>query len=289
MKDTFNKIPKTYLIFMGAVVVTAVVCCSFLYYKGNLSSKIVTKESVTPPPAPAEEKVEQKFVDYSQFGVVFIEVDSPSYAQSNFDVNPNTPITVYLNREVDPQEVADKFSLINKNTGEAINTQVTSQTRAPEDKQDSYTWKWQEVWQQKLIFTPNLELAPITRYSAEIQAGYPDLAGQDIAKDSFQFEFMTADIPGILSTNLDNDGGILRSNDPIKIFFRSPMDTMDLEKSMTVTPLPGNLLLSNNDKVLVIENTFEVGGTYTLSIPYDTKDIYGRNLGENVEYVFTVQ
>ena len=286
MKDIF-KGSKKYFQVVFAIILVSLAYYFVVYFTGVFPNKVVIKEPSILPPS-EEMVVEEQYVDFSKFGVVHIKVESPSYAKSNFDVNPGTSIEVYFNEEISLDTIFAKFKLFDEDTGTVIPVETTTlANRSPENSGDS-AWKWQRVWKHKIVFTPMEELNPITRYSAKVAAGYSDISGNKIAEDNFRFDFMTADTPGVLSSNLDK-ASVLRSNDSIKIFFRSPMDTAEIDEKMAVKPYLDSLIFTNNDKVLVINNTFEKGETYNLVLPSSTKDIYGRNLGESIDYTFTVQ
>ena len=229
-------------------------------------------------------KGKQIFVDYSKFGVIHVGLDSPSYAQSNFDVNPKTPIILFVNGRVAQKDIADKFSLKNTISKESFPVTVTIVDRTEEDSGD-YSWKWEQEWVQKVMFTPINPLAPATRYEIRVASGLSSEDKQTFSPLDFVYEFMTADEPGLQSTNVP-DTGVFTDGDNIKIIFKSPMNTKDLENKIRLGPFDVAFKIINNDKILVIENVFTKDTNYTLTIPADTKDIYGRELGESVDLKF---
>jgi len=288
MKDIF-KGQKKYFQLIFAIILVALAYYLTTYFINSDYNKSIIKEPSIPAPKEDAAGDEGRQIDFEKFGVVHIEVESPSFEKSNFDVNPKTSIEVYFNEKVNLDDVKAKFELMNSELELNVPVEITLvEERTPENAEAPSTWKWQRVWKQKVIFTPLQELKPITRYSANVNAGYYNEVASESALNAFKFEFMTADLPGLLSSNLDK-GNVLRSNDDIKIFFRSPMDSSELGSKLVIEPNLSDLSLSNNDKVLVIENTFKIGNSYTLRIPAHTKDIYGRNLGESIEYTFTVK
>jgi len=272
--NLFKKNPKRLFEIIAAVVLVLLAFYLVVYFTGN---KVVTPPFQEITTSPIVEKREEQPINYDEFGVVHMEVDSPSYAKSNFDVNPATSVTVYFNESVDLQSVFSSFSLIDKVTGDVVPVEMTSELRGLSDTADSYTRKWKEVWQQKVILSPVIELEPVTMYMVEIEPGYYNEPRTGTAGSKYRFEFLTADEPGILNTNLDNREYEIESSEKVKVIFKSPMSEEELSSSVQLFPL-SSFILKVNDKIMTISTSLEVGN-YKLTIPADTMDIYGRVLG----------
>ena len=281
--NLFKKNPKRLFEIIAATFLVLLAYYLVVYFTGI---GVKTPQSTKITTLPTVEKREEQPIDYDSFGVVHIEVDSPSYAKSNFDVNPTTTVTVYFNEAVDLQDVLGKFRLIDKVTGESVPVEMTSELRAPSDTADSYTKKWQEVWQQKVILSPAPELEPVTMYVVEIESGYYNELRTGTSGSNFRFEFLTADEPGILSTNLDNHDYEMKSSESVKVIFKSPMREEDLSAKVQLLPLT-NFTLQVNDKIMTISTPLEVG-SYQLVIPANTMDIYERSLGDDFVVDFDV-
>lgn len=281
--NLFKKNPKRLFEIIAATFLVLLAYYLVVYFTGI---GVKTPQSTKITTLPTVEKREEQPIDYDSFGVVHIEVDSPSYAKSNFDVNPTTTVTVYFNEAVDLQDVLGKFRLIDKVTGESVSVEMTSELRAPSDTADSYTKKWQEVWQQKVILSPAPELEPVTMYVVEIESGYYNELRTGTSGSNFRFEFLTADEPGILSTNLDNHDYEMKSSESVKVIFKSPMREEDLSAKVQLLPLT-NFTLQVNDKIMTISTPLEVG-SYQLVIPANTMDIYERSLGDDFVVDFDV-
>ena len=281
--NLFKKNPKRLFEIIAATFLVLLAYYLVVYFTGI---GVKTPQSTKITTLPTVEKREEQPIDYDSFGVVHIEVDSPSYAKSNFDVNPTTTVTVYFNEAVDLQDVLGKFRLIDKVTGESVPVEMTSELRAPSDTADSYTKKWQEVWQQKVILSPAPELETVTMYVVEIESGYYNELRTGTSGSNFRFEFLTADEPGILSTNLDNHDYEMKSSESVKVIFKSPMREEDLSAKVQLLPLT-NFTLQVNDKIMTISTPLEVG-SYQLVIPANTMDIYERSLGDDFVVDFNV-
>ena len=281
--NLFKKNPKRLFEVIAATVLVSLAYYLVVYFTGI---RVKAPQSTEITTLPTVEKREEQPIDYDSFGVVHIEVDSPSYAKSNFDVNPTTTVTVYFNEAVDLQDVLGKFRLIDKVTGESVSVEMTSELRAPSDTADSYTKKWQEVWQQKVILSPAPELETVTMYVVEIESGYYNELRTGTSGSNFRFEFLTADEPGILSTNLDNHDYEMKSSESVKVIFKSPMREEDLSAKVQLLPLT-NFTLQVNDKIMTISTPLEVG-SYQLVIPANTMDIYERSLGDDFVVDFNV-
>ena len=276
MKNIFNKGP----IFAFQVVVAITLVILSYTLVGFFMKESTVIETITELPAPPEivQKEKIEFVSPNELGIVHIELDSPSYAKSNFDINPETEIFVYYNLQPDPQSVLSGFALVNKNTEEEMPVEVSFVDRQESDDQDNYNWEWQRVWERKLIFTSSEKLKPVTMYEVLIQMGSDKV---------FSYEFLTADDPGILSTNLDNRDLQIERGEPVKIIFKSPMDSKELKSKTKIYPEGVSISIGVTDKIMTIEGAFNLR-SYQLVIPSDTKDIYGRELGREFLLSFEV-
>jgi hypothetical protein len=281
--NLFKKNPKKFFEFISATILVVLAYYLVVYFVGIQVETTPIQKPVTPL---LVEKGEEQFVNFEEFGVVHIEVDSPSYAKSNFDVNPQTPVTIYFNEPVDLQDVRNKFSLVDKVTGEEVLTEISSELRDTSDNADSYAWKWQEVWKQKVVFKPVVELRPVTMYMVEVGSGYYNKPKSGTARSGFRFEFLTADEPGVLSTNLDNRKYKIESKEAVKVIFKSPMDQEELSTKVIISPHI-ELKLRVNDKIMTITADLE-SSDYQLTIPAEVVDIYGRSLGEAFIVDFSV-
>jgi len=281
--NLFKKNPKKFFEFISATILVVLAYYLVVYFVGIQVETTPIQKPVTPL---LVEKGEEQFVNFEEFGVVHIEVDSPSYAKSNFDVNPQTPVTIYFNEPVDLQDVRNKFSLVDKVTGEEVLTELSSELRDSSDNADSYAWKWQEVWEQKVVFRSLAELEPVTMYMVEVGSGYHNKPKSGTARSSFRFEFLTADEPGVLSTNLDSRKYKIESTERVKVIFKSPMDQEELSTKVIISPYV-ELKLRVNDKIMTITTDLELSD-YQLTIPAEVADIYGRSLGEAFMVDFSV-
>jgi len=287
--NLFKKDPKRLFELVAAITLLLLAFYFVLFFEAAGSKKAPPTVPSTPSPAeekPADLLQEEQNIDYSQFGAVHVEVDSPSYAKSNFDVNPNTGVTIYFNEPVNVSDAAARFKLINGNTNEKVAVTVASELRSENGQSDVNYWKWQDVWQEKLIFTPTVELEPVTMYKVEIDGGYYNEKGTGTAPGNYRFEFLTAGKPGILSTNLDNRDSKVPFGEQVKVIFKSPMSQEELQTKALLSPDTA-LDVQVNDKIMIINNPLPKGA-YELTIPGSTEDIYGRPLGEDFIFDFSV-
>jgi len=277
VKKTDKKIIVLIFVIIAVLLLTTIVYYVASHFTNKTSMLDITKKPVSTPEV--IDKKETVFINPNELGIVHVELDSPSYAKSNFDVNPQTSIVVYYNTKVNSQQVLNNLNLINKNTGEETKTSVVSYEREDKDNQASYNWPWQEIWQQKLVFTPVKELESVSMYELTIRMDSDRV---------FSYEFMTADDPGVLSTSLKNADYKLAKGSPIKVMFRSPMDSNELSSKVVIYPEDVNFDINVVDKIMTIENANFETRSYQLVVPSDTKDIYGRELGSDFLVSFEV-
>lgn len=284
--NLFKTDPKKIFEFVMAIITVIFAYYMGMYFVRTGSPTRCTKEPIIPP---STEKKESDKVDYKKSGAVHISVESPSYAKSNVDVNPLTPVTIYFNEVVDLDDAEAKFSLINKDTGEEVPVNVSGRLRTAEiDDKDKYDWSWQEYWKHKVIFAPIVELSPISMYRVDIEPGILIEEGEKTTAQGMNFEFMTADFPGVLNTNIEDEDSALKPGEHIKIIFKSPMLEEELKSAVIISPAVDFEVIVN-DKVMTIVNNFKEAGDYTITLPGELKDLYGRELGEeDLIYTFSI-
>ena len=270
MKNIFNKGPM--FVFQIVVAIVLVVLSYFLVGFFIRESTVIESVIETAPPPEIVQKDKIKFISPNELGIVHLELDSPSYAKSNFDINPGTDISVYYNTMPDPESVLGGFKLVNKNTEKEIPVVVSYLDRQESDDQESFNWE------RKLVFAPTKGLESVTMYEVLMQMGTDKV---------FSYEFLTADDPGILSTNLDNRDLQIERGEPVKIIFKSPMDSKELKSKTKIYPEGVSISIGVTDKIMTIEGAFNLR-SYQLVIPSDTKDIYGRELGREFLLSFEV-
>lgn len=285
--NLFKKNPVSIFQLVAALITVLLIMFFVLYFAQDDLRLLLEKSAEESSLVQIDASGKQIFVDYSEFGVIHVELDAPSYAQSNFDVNPSTPVILYLNGEADVQDFESKASIVEKATGETVPFTISSVLRK-EDEVGDYAWKWQELWAQKVILTPISPLRESTRFNIEVHSGVFSRDGSLVTKNGFEYEFMTAAKPGLLNSNI-RDVDVLNDNDDIKVFFNSPMEDAELENKLTISPNTADYAIQNHDKVMVIRNVFERGVQYTLTIPAGTKDIYGRSLEDAIVLRFIAE
>ena len=284
----FKQNPKRIFELLLALIVAWLIyyLVGYFYHPQTLT----IPNTVEPKPRAVAQE-EQTPINFEEFGAVFVEVSSPSFAKSNFDVDPQTKITVYFNQPVNLSDVQSAFRLVDKATGEERTFSASPELRSDEDAQPPFAYKWQEVWQQRLIFSPTIALEPITMYTVTIGSGYRSEDSVSTAKDSFRFEFLTADEPGVLSTSVDNQDLRLAQANRLKIIFKSPMSQEELVGSLSLySQTKGSFEavdLQVHDKILTIDTQL-APGKYNLNIPESAKDIYKRPLGGDFNLEFEV-
>lgn len=285
--NLFKKDPIKIFQLIAAIFLVLLAFYLVLYFELITIERYKVSESDRPskPMDEISRQVEEG-VDYEQFGAIHVEVDSPSYARSNFDVNPSTDIVMYFNEAVNIQDVIGNFKLLEEDTRAEVAMDVESQYRNEVSGEISNDKKWEKIWQQRLIFSPLQELKPVTMYWVELKGGYYNESGTGTAPNNFRFSFLTADTPGVLSTNLDNREYVIKQQEDIKIIFRSPVSEEELNENLIITPF-SEIDLRVTDKIAVISNTLD-RGSYTVSIPANLEDIYGRPLGEDFVLEFSV-
>jgi hypothetical protein len=282
--NLFKKDPKKIFQLLAAILTVVFTYYMAAYFVRTAAPNNKKEEKPIVPPSVTEREEPQ--VNYQAFGPIHLEVNSPSYAKSNFDVSPLTPITIYFNENIDQDALLKNFSLTNRETGESIAVNLSSRERNSSDNEENYNWKWQRYWQQKVILTPEVELQPVTMYQVEIMPGISNEDKTHTTAQGMTFNFLTADNPGILSTNNKEEGGFSK-REYLKVIFNSPMSLSELEEKISLSPSADYIPLVN-DKIMDIPLKDFSAGEYTLTIPESTKDIYGRVLGQTYTINFSV-
>ena len=282
--NLFKVKPLRVFELIAALILVGLAYMFFVYFDGLDQRDKSDKDLVTPPSV----KKDDKYVDYASFGAVHMSVGAPSLARSNFDVDPRTAVTVYFNEKVDVDTLLDRFTLLNKNNGRVSEYTVDSVLRTNVDNQDNYTWKWQEVWQQKVIFTPSRDLENGTAYRASVSPGFKDESGSLTASNALVFDFLTANIPGFINDNVDNESGVLSAEDDLIMRFKSPMDRFEFVDKLTISPAI-DVSVTVHDKTVTIKNAFEKDVDYKLNVSSVVRDLYGRALGKDIELEFVVR
>lgn len=229
-------------------------------------------------------------VDYNKFTPVHVVLDAPSYARSNFGINPETDIELYFNRKVDYTSLQNKLYVVEKATNQMVTFDVTLIDRNESDVIDNPNNLWENIWVQKAVLIPEEQLQANKTYKVMALAGYTTANKAESALNNFEYEFMTADDPGFLSSNVvtKTTGQLLKKDSPVSVIFKSPMNLDDILENVEVIPELNTLEFIVNDKILQIKG-MEPGEKYTVTIPSYTPDIYGRELGEIIILEFSTQ
>lgn len=281
--NLFKKDPEKIFQVVAALITVVLAIVLFVFFSTRKN------EFVPMPKKQIEEVVSQKpsQPDLDSFGAVHVSVESPSFARSNFDVNPATDINVYFNKEVDKDSLAGKVSLIELSTLETVELElVDSVVKQPEEDTGNYTWKWEKTWKEYHTYRPASELKNLGRYKLSIRSGYQDTDSTETCTRNFIYEFMVASNPGIANTNISQEDTIPLS-DGLRISFSSPMSIETLKESVIVTPSVEGLSYELFDKIFVIKG-FVKGQSYSVAVPQSLTDLYERNMPEDTSFDFVV-
>lgn len=234
---------------------------------------------------------EFEFVNFAP-AILNIQPTSVSNVQ-NSGVNPNGPITIYFNQRVDRQSVFERLSLSQLNNKSQIGYTVKFIDRPNEDKQHYYYREWESKWVQKAEVYPSVVLQPKGTYTLSLEAGFKSEEGGATAEFGQNVSFVTADLPGYISANIANGAVNVDEQKNLKLDFKSPMNSEEIEKTAVIKK---NGVITDDDYFIYAnsyDNSVSFGRYldrstfYEITIPANTKDAYGRSLGQDVHISFT--
>lgn len=217
------------------------------------------------------------------FGVIAVELDAPSLARSNFDVNPAGDITLYFTEEADPYDVESKLLIRDEETSEVLTANFVSVGV----KDPNVPVNFMNMgWAQKMVFSPEKDLDPNSSYTISLAPGYFNKDGTKAASMGMQMSFTTSAEPGLLNATVEDGDTNVPLDTPVRLTFLSPLSTEEMEQKVQISPRNEFFYVLVQDKNLLVYG-LEPGQTYTLYVPEDTVDMYGRVLGESIELSFT--
>lgn len=270
--NLFKVNPQRYFEVLLAMIFTALI----------LGVYVGTVNEYTRPTAPMVPDTISQQPAVPAFSVTNIIAAGPSYAQHNFDTDPNGLITVFFNEEVDAYDVTSKVVLKKVESGEQIVVDFFDTLLNPDGPSQA---SWQSAWKQKVLFTPAQELEPATAYEITILPGYFNKEGTYSSARGMTLNFTTSNLPGFLTSNVEDN---VLGDSTVRIIFTSPMSKENVLQEITTTPEITDLesYLAVYDKTVEISAEFEPNVSYEITIPDTTLDAYGRPLGEVVTLSF---
>jgi hypothetical protein len=160
-------------------------------------------------------------------------------------MDPAAPVKVTFNQPVDPSGVHITFT-----------PATDGQSEWPDN--------------QTLLFHPDGGLNAGQAYAAQIQL--------DAAEEPYTWTFQTAPEPAVTRT-VPSDGGEAPRLGQVELFFSAPMDRDDVRARITVEPELDHSPFpqwSEDDTHATIYGRFQPETQYTVSLPVDTRDRFGR-------------
>ena len=147
----------------------------------------------------------------------------------------------------------------------------------------SYSWS-----DSTMTFTPLDPLPPDTQYSAHIEPGVRDAAGNTMAQASAPFVFATVGEPRVVSSAPDADATDVPLDSSIRITFSTLMDTRSVAEALQLTPAFGHDLRWKGEQLTIVPRDPLVANRgYRVTIADDARDLGGTALREPFSLSFT--
>ncbi|OGC45444.1 hypothetical protein A2V49_03340 [candidate division WWE3 bacterium RBG_19FT_COMBO_34_6] len=277
--NLFTKDPKIFFEIIFSIILVVLAALLILILNRDYFYTLHRETEKNEDVIPVANKDIQDHTD-----ILYIKLDSPSYAMSNFDINPATTIEVYLAELVDVKEFVQSFSLINEQTNKKVDVGYMEETRKLEESGKGLH-NWEKMWKQKITFIPNVTLSDKSSYIIEIAPFYHSADGASETRSAYKYEFTTTDRFGFLNSNLTS-GKDFPVDEKIRITFKSPLNYNSLINNIDIEPSVGDIDLKITDKILQINNIFAHNTLYKITIPASTIDLYNRILGKDLIFEF---
>ena len=242
--------------------------------------------------------------DFVNFAPAALHISALKYgsyhsydSESIIDINPKGPFTIYFNQRVSQADITKKLHLTYKDKGVQVPVEFRTVfvDRTQEDNLDYYssTSPWRKFWIQRVELYPIRPLTPVANYTVTLDAGFAGEYGNSISEAGISLSFMTANLPGFVSSTITNNEKDIAEDRDIDVVFRSPMDRETSVKYITLIndntgkPVSFYGYLTDANKRFRITDTLARSTKYTLHIPDTLQDKFGRALGQDTTITFT--
>lgn len=147
----------------------------------------------------------------------------------------------------------------------------------------SYSWS-----DSTMTFTPIDPLPPDTRYTAHIEPGVLDPAGNKMTQPSASFVFTTVGEPRVVSSDPGADATDVPLDSAIRVTFSTLMDTRSVADALELTPAFAHDLRWNGEQLTIVpRDPLSANRVYRVTIGTDARDLGGTPLREPFGLSFT--
>lgn len=147
----------------------------------------------------------------------------------------------------------------------------------------SYSWS-----DSTMTFTPLEPLPPDTRFSAHVEPGVRDQAGNRMAEASTPFVFSTVGEPRVVGSDPSDGATGVALDASISITFSTLMDTRAVADALEISPAFGHDLRWNGEELTIVPRApLAANRSYAISIGERARDLGGTPLSEPFRVSFT--
>lgn len=138
----------------------------------------------------------------------------------------------------------------------------------------SYSWS-----DSTMTFTPLEPLPPKTEFSAHVEAGVRDVAGNEMSQPSTDFAFTTVGEPQVVDSDPAADATDVALDASITITFSTLMDTRSVADALELSPAFAHDLRWNGERLTIApRDPLTPNRRYTLTIGAGARDLGGTRL-----------
>ena len=138
----------------------------------------------------------------------------------------------------------------------------------------SYSWS-----DSTMTFTPLEPLPPTTEFSAHVEAGVRDVAGNQMTQASAQFVFTTVGEPQVVDSDPAADATDVALDASISITFSTLMDTRSVADALELSPAVAHDLRWKGEQLTIVpRDPLTPNRRYTLTIGAGARDLGGTEL-----------
>lgn len=147
----------------------------------------------------------------------------------------------------------------------------------------AYSWS-----DSTMTFTPLEPLPPKTEFSAHVEAGVRDVAGNQMSQASTAFSFTTVGEPQVVNSDPAADATDVALDASLVVTFSTLMDTRSVEDALELSPVFAHDLRWNGEQLTIApRDPLSPNRRYTLAIGEGARDLSGTPLQESFSLSFT--
>ena len=186
--------------------------------------------------------------------------------------SPIASVSATFNQNINPQSIADKFTLLDKNKNK-VPGRVT-------------------VSGNVVGFYSSEPLKREEHYTAIISQGVQSTEGTNGMETEYSWTFGVAAIPAVISSTPANGDKDISEQYRMEVLFKTPMEIKSFEDNVIIDPKPDtkpSLYFDsyNSRNSLSVSTFLGRSKTYTITISSGVKDQYGVSLGSPYSFSFT--